>query len=230
MDALARAYVAEHHPAARFAVLGGSAASGPTGPRSDLDVLVLVDDTSADGVATVTFEGRLVEAFVYHRQALDHWLVKEVESRRPVLLEFLAHGTVLVDDGSGAELRSSATRVLDDGPRPLDAKELDLRRYRLSALLDDLRDVAPGGHEEYAVLADAFESAAELLLLTNGGWLGTGKWLTRRMAGLEHPLADALLAWAAGAREPGALLELGTAVLDSCGGYLQSGFVRGTVG
>jgi hypothetical protein len=76
-----------------------------------------------------------------------------------------------------------------------------------------------GCERSFAVLAIA-RQAAELFLLTQGHWLGAGKWLGRRLHDADQALAerlDAALRAAFGANE-GPLLTVVAAVVDAAGG------------
>lgn len=78
-------------------------------------------------------------------------------------------------------------------------------------------------------MTDVFKRTGELLLLSGGGWLGTGKWLVRRLAQVSDPSAQRLITWAStDQRSPNGLHEIAQTVLDSAGGHLQEGHIRGT--
>lgn len=115
--------------------------------------------------------------------------------------------------------------VLDAGPRNMDLDQLSLRRYSLSGVVDDMEDCAdPGGRA--VLMATAWREAAELALLSTHCWIGTGKWLLRELRASGDLFG--LAAWVdGGAADDRALAEKCRAVLDSTGGYLQDGFIRG---
>jgi hypothetical protein len=101
---------------------------------------------------------------------------------------------------------------------------LDLRRYAVSALLDDLADADDPG-ERALLLADAFTGLSELLLLTQRQWLGSGKWLLRRLRTWEPAVADQLIgAFASGDRA--LFLQVADDLLAPLGGRLQAGVIR----
>jgi hypothetical protein len=108
-------------------------------------------------------------------------------------------------------------------PGEADPVDIDLRRYALSALVDDL-DGNPAPDEAYILLATAFREAGELVLLIQHRWLGSGKWLVRNLRATDN---YGLLDRASGARSPRELANICRKVLDAAGGYLQEGFLRG---
>lgn len=223
--AAARNFVRERYPGARVAFLGGSTASGAATATSDLDIFVLLGDEHDDVsfVETVTHQGWLVEAFVYGPVAAERWLRKGRDERRPVLDSLVATGVSLIESDEAQAWAARSRTALAAGPGEADAAEVDLRRYGLSGLVDDLEGGADPA-EEYVIVATAFREASELALLVGGSWLGTGKWLVRNLrSGDDH----GLVAWAAGDRDARDLAVICREVLDAAGGYLQDGFLRG---
>ncbi|USQ80978.1 nucleotidyltransferase domain-containing protein [Ornithinimicrobium faecis] len=223
----AHSFVAANYPQADAAFLGGSAASGESTESSDLDILVLLPDewSSTSFVETTTYEGQLVEAFVYGRGALRSWLEKGRDESRPVLDRLIAHGVSLVEGEIAEDLVASSRRVLDAGPAPIDAEQLNRRRYSLSALVDDVADAADLGVRNVVSWA-AWKEAAELAQLWTGRWVGTGKWLLRELRAHGDPFD--LAVWVdQGGRDTDALLKSCRSLLDSVGGHLQAGYVRG---
>ena len=225
---LAADFVAARFPAAEGVVLGGSSASGTTTPTSDLDLLLLGPEEMFDGdgsslAATYEHEGRLVEVFAYTSASYRVWAEREVAGHRPVILVMLTEGVVLRGGTGMAQLRRWAAETLAAGPT-LDQHALDLRRYMVSALLDDLTD-ATDPTEVAVLMAAMFEALAEFLLLAHGRWLGSGKWLVRRLhawdADIARGLGEALVAG-----DRGALIDRAHSLLEPFGGPLQAGMVR----
>lgn len=223
----ARLFVRENYPQACAAFLGGSAASGDATESSDLDIVVVLPDdwSSTSFVETTSYADQLVEAFVYGRSALQSWLEKGRAEARPVLDRLIGQGLALVPGELGEQLASASRKVLDAGPMPIDPDQLRLRRYSLSAVLDDLGDATDPGARAVAMAA-AWKEAAELAMLSTDRWVGPGKWLLRELR--AHDDQFGLTAWIDREdRDVRSLVESCHAVLDSVGGYLQAGFVRG---
>lgn len=221
-------FVSARFPVADGVVLGGSSASGTTTPTSDLDLLLIGPDEMLGGrgsslAATYEHEGQLVEVFAYTADSYRVWAGREVAEHRPVILVMLAEGVVLREAPVMAELRRWAAEVLAAGPTP-DRHALDVRRYRLSALLDDLTD-ATDPTEVAVLLSAVFEALAELLLLAHGRWLGSGKWLVRRLHAWDPDTARDL-GGALVAGDRGALVGHARRLLEPLGGPLQAGMVR----
>jgi hypothetical protein len=86
----------------------------------------------------------------------------------------------------------------------------------LADALDDLTD-ATDRYEQLAVAALVLHGAADLLLDHHRGWIGAGKWFSRRLVAVDPERGGALLAGHLRLCETGeaaALLESAADVLD----------------
>lgn len=223
----ARSFVAANYPQADAAFLGGSAATGHATASSDLDILILLPDEwlSVAFVETTSQKGQLVEAFVYGRGGLTFWLEKGREEARPVLDRLIAQGVSLIEGSIAAEVIAASREALDAGPTPIESEQLNVRRYSLSAMVDDVTDAKDPGLRDVA-MSTAWKEAAELALLSRRGWIGSGTWLLRELRAQGDPFN--LAAWVdRGDRDAEALVGGCRAVLDSTGGYFQVGYLRG---
>lgn len=112
-------------------------------------------------------------------------------------------------------------------PPFLDTQEISTTA-RLTAAIDDLQG-RPDSGEEFAIIADVYKRAGELLLFANRSWLGSGKWLVRRLGNLQDPAAKRLVQWAESVpRSSEELCHIAHEVLESVGGPLQEGHTRGS--
>lgn len=131
---------------------------------------------------------------------------------------------VPIREGDGLEqLRDHWREILDRGPS-LSEKESAFRRYVITGLIDDLRD-ATDPLEQRVVASVLFEKIAELMLLTERRWIGSGKWLPRRLREFS-PERSALLGGPLLAEDHPTFIERVEAELTRSGGRVQAGFVR----
>ncbi|WP_309067586.1 nucleotidyltransferase domain-containing protein [Microbacterium sp.] len=227
-DALARSFVEAHFPSADAAVLAGSTARGERTATSDIDLLVLgpgeMFEAGEDSrAATFAFEGEVFEVFAYTPGAFDRWVEKELGRHRPLLLNMLIEGRPVRTGALLAQLRTRWGPVRDAGPQ-VDAHELDVRRYLVTDVLDDLRDAAdPLERRVLAVLL--FERLGELLLLSHGEWIAAGKHLPRRLRAWDRVRAERLAAPLL-ADDPTGLVIAAETELETLGGRLREGFTR----
>lgn len=190
-DALESAHrlVDERFPDALAAFLGGSALTAQRTATSDLDIVVVLDGPPAPYRETLRAHGWLVELFVHTAASMRHYWHRDAAARRTPLLRMCAEGRVLREVGTtGDDLQAEARQRLSSPPAP-DPAELARRRYLVTSLLDDLEDASAPAELSY--LAGALlESASELALAAGGRWLGSGKWLPRRLAEYDADLAQ----------------------------------------
>jgi hypothetical protein len=225
----ARALVAERFPEAVQAWLAGSTTTGVATRTSDLDVTVLRDDGEVYR-ESVQYAGWPVELFVHTPASVRHFVAKDLQRRHPTMARLVASGVPLLGDGGG-DVRRHCAAVLERGPGPVPAEELELMRYGLTDLLDDLADVGPGP-EAAAVAIGVWRATAELALSLAETWCGTGKWLVRELRALDErdgthlttALDTALRRALAG--EGRSLVSVADDVLERCGGRHWAGLHR----
>jgi hypothetical protein len=147
---------------------------------------VLLDESSGDVDVhreSLMYAGWPVELFVHTASSIEFFVAKDLRRRHPTMARLVATGVPLLGDG-GDDVRRHCAEVLARGPAPLARDELDLMRYGLTDLLDDLADVGPGA-EAAAVVVAVWRATAELALGAAGGWYGAGKWLVRELQALD---------------------------------------------
>jgi predicted nucleotidyltransferase len=216
----AMAFVQRHFPTCAAAFLAGSAGRGSAHPNSDLDLVILADETPPHW-ATFVEAGWMIEAFVQTPASYPAAFARAVEGRWPLLLVLWAEGRPLVDHASvGQRAQDEARRLLAAGPPPLSEAETAVYRYDLTWLCDDLAD-AQDPAEALLIGQDLATTAMAFALARSGHWLGKGKWLLRnlrRASPREAEVAGAALAALAqsGRREP--LLRFAEDLLQSAGG------------
>jgi len=221
--------VRQRFPDALAAFLGGSVLTDARTPLSDLDVVVIRPDGRPAFRETVRHHGWLAELFVSTPTVYDEILSREVAAHRSPLLHMVGGGVVLVDaDGTGARLHAAAARMLAVGPPRPSTEELEDARYALTDLLDDLVGAADGG-EVAAIATRVYAETSRLALMLTGSWLGTGKWLARRLREADPDgylaLNAALRAAIAGA-DATPLRRVAEEVLGRAGGRLMEGYHR----
>jgi hypothetical protein len=228
----ARALVNERFPGAEQAWLAGSTTMGRATATSDLDVTVLLTEGEVHR-ESLEYAGWPVELFVHTAASVEHYVGKDLARRHPTMARLVASGVPLLGDPEtrGADTRRHCAEALERGPGPMAAEDLELMRYGLTDLLDDLAD-APSGPEAAAVAVAVWQETAELALAVAGTWQGSGKWLVRELQSLDARdgtnLAAALDAALRQALtgEPTSLASLADAVLDRCGGRHRAGLYR----
>ncbi|HJB63197.1 MAG TPA: nucleotidyltransferase domain-containing protein [Candidatus Microbacterium pullistercoris] len=224
---VAAQFVSAEFPAASIAVVAGSTARGERTETSDIDLLLIGPDRmfhgSSSTAATFGFGGEVIEVFAYTPAAFEEWAEGGIAQFRPVIVEMLVHGEVLRDDGSLEPLRERWRAALFAGSSPSE-EQLAMKRYVVTDVWDDLCD-ARDPLEERVLMSTLFREVAELALLTHGRWIGTGKYLARRLREWDQQRSEALaLPYIAGDRD--AFLAAAGRELTACGGRVQIGHTR----
>jgi hypothetical protein len=225
---LSREILDARFPDAVGGLVAGSTARGDDTPSSDLDLIVLLSGRPAPMRSTERAQGRLVEFFVHTEESFVAFIDRERHLRRSPLLHMCAHGLIICDhDGRLARLQDLARDRWATGPAGLTDDELEDRRYRLTALLDDLADETNPA-DRAALAAAVFTDVADLALVSRGRWSGAGRWLTRRLREIDTDLSENLVAGlqAAVQGDVSALKNCGDAELERIGGPLDSGYER----
>ncbi|TCO23209.1 nucleotidyltransferase-like protein [Kribbella steppae] len=222
---VARQLVTEQYPDARAAWLGGSVVRGDASATSDLDITVLLSGPPAPMRRSLEYGGWPVELFVHTEDSVAHFCAKDQQRWQPTMMRLVGESIVLVDtDGSGARLQQECLAVVAAGPRALTTAELDLLRYMITNLLDDLAD-ASTDDVRTAVASVLWQDAARLLLTGSRHWSGTGKGLLRELNAYdEQHGTDHARVLIAGLRDTDVLVEEVQSILDQYGGRLFAGF------
>ncbi|PPK66875.1 nucleotidyltransferase domain-containing protein [Actinokineospora auranticolor] len=226
-ERIAREVLADRYPEALAAVLAGSSAIGGDTTTSDVDLMLLLPGHAAHR-DTLRRRERVVEVFAHTEESFRTFVERETAARRSPTLHMWATGRLLLDrDGVGTELQVEASARFAAGPPPLAKRETDNIRYRITDLLDDLAGTPTPG-EAVFVAARLLTETAELALAHHGRWLGTGKWLWRRLRSAEPALAQELVvAFQDVANQgPDRLLAAVHTVLSRVGGPLREGYRR----
>jgi predicted nucleotidyltransferase len=227
---VARRLVAEQYPQARAAWLGGSVVRGDASATSDLDITVLLDGPPAPMRKSLEYGEWPVELFIHTEESLEYFCDKDRQRRQPTMMRLVGESVVLLDtDGSGVRLQQTCLEEIAAGPAVLTAGELELLRYTITCLLDDLAD-ARTDDMRTAIASVLWQDAARLLLTGARRWSGTGKGLLKELHayddlhGTDH--ARTLLggARAACAADASPMIEATDVILDAYGGRLFAGF------
>jgi hypothetical protein len=162
--------------------VAGSVGRGEASAYSDLDLIVLYPDVSHAYRESFTHKGWPVEASVHDLETLRYFLYKvERPEASASLAEMVKEGFEVPQGTSrSAQAKIMASEVLADGPPTLSEEECDEWRYRLSALIDDIREPR-SRHELMAAAALAYGELARFHLRMNLKWVSHGKSLPRRL-------------------------------------------------
>lgn len=226
--ATAKAALAKRYPEAELAFLAGSVVRGDATMTSDLDLVVVFERLDRAYRQSFTLDGWPIEAFVHDPQTLRYFM-EEVDGPRgvPSLPAMISEGIAIPEVTALARsLKDCAKAVLESGPPPLSAEELDSRRYAITDMSEDL--VEPRSPiEAWATGIQLYTLMADFALRARGEWSATGKTLPRRLSMADPELAQAFEAAFDAlfeARDTGPVIALAERILQPHGGRLRDGY------
>lgn len=220
-------FLAARFPRAKVAIVAGSTARSTRTSTSDIDLLLLGDALFEDDreslAATYAFEGEVFEVFAYTENGFATWAERGFAQFRPVIVQMLLDGVAVRGPEELEHWRHRWAPRYAQGPQ-LEPAEARFRRYELTDVLDDLVD-ANDPVERHVLGALLFQLVAELILLMNGHWIGSGKYLPRRLREFDAARAEALAAPMLDG-DYALFAEHVSQELECLGGRMQAGFER----
>ncbi len=172
---ISREFIETHFPDSRAALLAGSYVRGDNTPSSDLDIVILDEDTYRK---SYIFLDKPIEAFVYNDDSLEFELFLEKQHGIPLMSRMCAEGEVLKGEEDARTLKIQGEENLKEGPIPLSSSKLDEFRYIISDLLYDLEGSRVEMEDIYSV-GELTKKLPEFILRANQEWIGEGKWMFR---------------------------------------------------
>ena len=225
----AKRALAKHYPGALGAFVGGSITRGEGTPTSDIDIAVLFDEDFEDvHRKTVIEEGWLIEFFVHNPKAQNFYFDKDRQRGMCVMPHLVAGGIMIPGEHPAlVQQKKRAQKVIEEGPPSLSQADLDIRRFTISALLDDLEGVTDQGIV-HATLVPLYQALGDFHLRANGHWSGAAKSFIRCLRAEDAEFADAFESAFASSFAGGDMADLAalvSKVLAPHGGRLQEGYI-----
>jgi hypothetical protein len=225
--AVAKAFLDAEFPECYVGFLAGSVVREQATATSDLDIVIITTREGTPYRESFLRGGWPIEAFVHNERSYLDFFAKDGARYEPKLQQMCLEGIVLRDRrGLAGRIKDEARRQIEAGPQPLALEELERLRYTLTDLLDDF---VGSEHEDeaYLIAHDLACAATRIILLTNGRWLGSGKWLLRALHSFDPSLAEQLGAAMSrfyGSSRKAQLIAFSESALTSAGGRLFEGY------
>jgi hypothetical protein len=187
---VAKRSVAKHYPTAIGAFVAGSITRGEGTPTSDIDIVVLfADHYETVHRYSVIEEDWPIEFFVHNPTSLRFYMKKDSLRGMCIMPTMVATGRMIPSETADmVRLKEEALAVMGVGPPALTADELELRRYMVTDLMDDLE-----GSEDQSVrnasLSLLHERLGDFHLRAGNQWSGTGKSLLRCLRKADEVMA-----------------------------------------
>lgn len=224
----AKQALALYYPGSLGAFVGGSVIAGMGSATSDIDIAVLYDNSfNAVHRFSTTLDGWPVEFFVHNETAQDFYFEQDRLKGMCVMPTLVGHGVVIPEEHSHLlDRQKLALEIIRAGPSTLLKSDIELRRYVLTDLLDDLVGASDLG-ERNATLVRLHNELGDFYLRGKTQWSGVGKALIRKLTEYDPEFSGQFVstfeAAFSGASLDG-LLTLADNILEAHGGRLRDGY------
>lgn len=222
-------FVEKYFPDCQGAILAGSVVRGQATETSDLDLVIFDGGVASSYRESLIEFGWNIELFVHNLTSYRVFFESDCKEARPSMPRMVSVGKVLKDTGVLAEIRKEATELLEQGPEEWPKETIEMKRYFISDVLDDLIGCQDRG-EGMFIAGKLGELVSEFILRTNRQWIGSSKWVVRSLRHHDEKLADEVVeAWDAFYRtnDSEKIVRLVDEVLQPFGGRLFEGFSLG---
>jgi len=224
-ESLVLEFIKEKHATSAFTLFFGSALSGVTHDRSDVDLMVVYDRPVLPYREKVRWRRALLDVWVYDSESLNGIIFSARRGGSVVVLDIVLGSKVLPEPHEVADsLKMAAKTVKEAGPLLGDVDEF--RQY-LTGQLDDLVAVE-SLKVRWAVSIEVYVTIQNmiLLLIGSGGYKKSRavESLERHDPALLRGLNEALYESLAGNSQP--LVLEGEKILSRFGGPLREGYRR----
>lgn len=172
-------------------IASGTIVRGRSHQHSDFDLVVAHTDTWRQRHQRWE-NGIPIEIFVNPVAELRRAMASDVRSGRPVMIDMLATGVIVVDhEACMRELQHEARRLLAAGPA-VEEEEITRRRYTIVTEYEDAVNIRDEDPERAGAMAtSSLLAALRLCFLQRGLWLPREKELLQALARLDPALERA---------------------------------------
>jgi len=211
------------------ALMAGSIVRGEGTKTSDID-LIIYDNNIKNGYReSFYYQGIPVEAFVHNKNSFDYFLLEDCKRKMPSLAVMILEAEEIRDHTYFKELKEKAYDLYHKGPGPLSKKELDIMRYFISDLKDDLIG-SNDDFESILIVNQLMIKLQAFYLLSKEQWIGQSKWLIRALKKYDGKFAkkfEKTFMTFYNTRDKSLILDLVDEILKGYGGDYFEGFSLG---
>jgi predicted nucleotidyltransferase len=162
------------YPTAEFAFLAGSIIRDEGTKYSDLDIVVMFENLPNAYRESFYFQGFPVETFVNTPETLNYFFESNSKDGVPSLAVMVVEGIVVPSETDlSQKLKKMANEILANPPK-ITKDEIDILRYRITDLLDDIREPRSKA-ELIGAGTGLYPILAEFYLRANGHWTARRK-------------------------------------------------------
>ncbi|UII56817.1 nucleotidyltransferase domain-containing protein [Cytobacillus spongiae] len=176
---LVNQFIKRFYPNASVGMVGGSIIHNQQNRESDIDLLIIDETQESPHLSCYIFEDRKIEAFVFTESALYYQFETARYTGVPTIIKICAEGIIVEDtDDLGGKVKKEAKSTLMNGMAMWSSEDFAKLRYKITDQLYDLRTCKDEG-EQLFIVNNLIEGLSELVIRTDGNWMGIGKWRAR---------------------------------------------------
>lgn len=217
----------ERYPDADVAILAGSAARGEATSTSDLDLVMIFDHLEAAFRESFVFRDWPVEVFAQDPQTLEYFFALDRAAGAPSVAFMIDEGIAIPRESELCRRVKGLTRAfLEKGPDPWDAKRVELSRYSITCLADDLKG-SDRREETIATGASMYRAICDHYCRTRRIWSAVEKQIPRYLGKIDSEFAERFSSAfeALFSRDDiGDVVDVAEEVLKPEGGWLFDGY------
>jgi hypothetical protein len=214
----------ERYPDAKTIFWAGSLSKSPDNVGSDLDLIIIYKKLERAYREAFIYENVPIDAFI-HDEATLRYFFKNIDQSSLILglPAMIAEGIELPNTTEfGNQFKEEARVILASDP-PITDEQLNMRRFFITDLLDDLK-VSKDKHEKMAIAFRLYKDLAEFYLLSNKKYLASGKHLPRFLQKLNPEIAKEFGNVFDNYQDIDNLISFARKILKPYGGLLWDGF------
>ncbi len=225
--ALQRAITA-FYPHAIIAYLCGSAATGNFKPYSDIDMIVIVEQSCYYERRCVIFEGYPLDLQILGLDHIHQVVSRAMQSGIGYTVHALIEGRIILNKNNQAvHLQAWVNNVIKDGPAKPSQQAVDMLRMMITDLTVDLC-TAVNSQERIATGLALYHPLMNLFTPKEFGWIVGEKRIPRKLAAINNDLYERLIISYTDllTDKPDGLIALANEILASWGGPIFDGYVQ----
>lgn len=214
----------ERYQDAKTIFWAGSLSKNSNNVGSDLDLIIICKKLEHAYREAFVYEKVPIDAFI-HDEATIRYFFRNIDQSSLILglPAMVAEGIELPNTTDfGNKLKEEARVILDSEPA-ITEEQLNMRRFFITDLLDDL-EANKDPHEKMAIAFRLYKDLAEFYLLANKKYLASGKHLPRFLQKLNPEIAKEFGSVFSNYHNITNLISFAKKILKPYGGLLWDGF------
>ena len=214
----------EKYKEARAVFWSGSVSRGLGNPSSDLDLVIIYEKIPNAYRETFIYNDWPIDAFIHDTQTLEYFFEEVDKQSLTLALPHMIVNSIEVPKVTefGNNIKIYAENIINSLPL-ISQSDFCNRQFKIVDLLDDLKDNNIF-HEQISITFQLYKELAEVYLLSNGKWLGSGKYLARNLKDCNQKMARKFELAFSENRNFKKIYSLAQIILKPIGGLFWDGF------